>query len=70
MYIKVTIISSINCFTKELIHNHNSHWSNQEALYNQIQDLERSFRSNWGWIGVGRDDGKKQGEFVPIFYNK
>ncbi len=25
---------------------------------------------NFSWVGVGRDDGKKDGEFVPIFYNK
>ncbi|CAG8642666.1 2367_t:CDS:2, partial [Paraglomus occultum] len=42
----------------------------QEALYNQVQDFEYLFGSNWGWTGVGRDDGKKKGEFVPIFYNK
>jgi endonuclease/exonuclease/phosphatase family metal-dependent hydrolase len=28
----------------------------QEVLYNQIQDLEAL--SEYGWIGVGRDDGK------------
>ncbi|CAB5377840.1 unnamed protein product [Rhizophagus irregularis] len=42
----------------------------QEALYNQVNDLESLLGSNWNWIGVGRDDGKQAGEFVPIFYNK
>ncbi|RIA96955.1 Endonuclease/exonuclease/phosphatase [Glomus cerebriforme] len=42
----------------------------QEALYNQITDLDSLLGSDWNWIGVGRDDGKKSGEFVPIFYNK
>ncbi|GBB96684.1 hypothetical protein RclHR1_02810002 [Rhizophagus clarus] len=42
----------------------------QEALYNQISDLESLLGSDWNWIGVGRDDGKQAGEFVPIFYNK
>ncbi|CAI2169177.1 11490_t:CDS:2 [Funneliformis geosporum] len=37
----------------------------QEALYNQIKDLELLLGSSWGWIGVGRDDGKKSGEFNP-----
>uniref|UniRef100_U9TLB1 Endonuclease/exonuclease/phosphatase domain-containing protein n=1 Tax=Rhizophagus irregularis (strain DAOM 181602 / DAOM 197198 / MUCL 43194) TaxID=747089 RepID=U9TLB1_RHIID len=39
----------------------------QEALYNQVNDLESLLGSNWNWIGVGRDDGKQAGEFVPIF---
>ncbi|CAG8607807.1 2112_t:CDS:2 [Funneliformis caledonium] len=34
----------------------------QEALYNQIKDLELLLGSNWGWVGVGRNDGKKSGE--------
>ena len=42
----------------------------QEALYNQITDLENLLGSDWNWIGVGREDGKKAGEFVPIFYKK
>jgi endonuclease/exonuclease/phosphatase family metal-dependent hydrolase len=40
----------------------------QEVLYNQIQDLETL--SEFGWIGVGRDDGKKAGEFAALFYRK
>lgn len=40
----------------------------QEALYNQIMDLEESL-NDYKWIGVGREDGKQSGEYVPIFYN-
>lgn len=40
----------------------------QEVLYNQIQDLEAM--SEFGWIGVGRDDGKQAGEFAALFYRK
>ena len=40
----------------------------QEVLYNQIQDLEAL--SEYGWIGVGRDDGKLAGEFAALFYKK
>jgi len=40
----------------------------QEVLYNQIQDLEAL--SEYGWIGVGRDDGKLAGEFSALFYKK
>ena len=40
----------------------------QEVLYNQIQDLDAL--SEYGWIGVGRDDGKLAGEFSALFYKK
>ena len=41
----------------------------QEALYEQITDIENEL-SGFEWFGVGRDDGIKEGEFSPIFYNK
>ena len=41
----------------------------QEALAGQIADLQDQL-PYYAWIGVGRDDGKAQGEFSPIFYNK
>lgn len=41
----------------------------QEALYNQVNDLQM-FLPDFNYCGVGRDDGKKKGEFSPIFYNK
>ncbi len=39
----------------------------QEALSHQIADLHAAFPS-FGWYGVGRDDGKDNGEFSAIFY--
>jgi endonuclease/exonuclease/phosphatase family metal-dependent hydrolase len=41
----------------------------QEALYNQIEDVSGCL-NEWAWVGAGRDDGKKAGEFSPIFYRK
>ena len=41
----------------------------QEVLWDQIQDLE-TLLPEYDWFGVGRDDGKRQGEFAPIFYLK
>jgi len=41
----------------------------QEALYEQITDIEKDM-PGFEWFGVGRDDGIKEGEFSPIFYNK
>ena len=40
----------------------------QEALYGQILDIQESL-PDYEWFGVGRDDGDKAGEFIPIFYN-
>lgn len=39
----------------------------EEGKYNQLQDLKGSM-SNYDYIGVGRDDGQKGGEFSAIFY--
>jgi endonuclease/exonuclease/phosphatase family metal-dependent hydrolase len=41
----------------------------QEALYGQIEDVQKNM-PGFEWFGVGRDDGDKGGEFSPIFYNK
>ncbi|KAK2027938.1 endonuclease/Exonuclease/phosphatase [Colletotrichum zoysiae] len=40
----------------------------QEALNNQKDDIQNGLGDGWAHIGVGRDDGKKAGEFNPIFY--
>lgn len=39
----------------------------QEALPDQLQDLEQSL-SDYRWFGVGRDDGKHKGEHTAIVY--
>ncbi len=41
----------------------------QEVVRNQLLDME-SFSADYAWIGVGRDDGNKKGEYSPIFYNQ
>jgi endonuclease/exonuclease/phosphatase family metal-dependent hydrolase len=40
----------------------------QEALIGQIEDIHQQL-PHFNWVGVGRDDGKKEGEFSPLFYN-
>jgi hypothetical protein len=42
----------------------------QEVLNNQIVDIDNGLNANdkWSYIGVGRDDGKRAGEYSPIFY--
>ena len=41
----------------------------QEALIDQIQFIAKAF-PQYGYVGVGRDDGKKGGEIMAIFYLK
>lgn len=42
----------------------------QEVLHVQIVDIFSALNEGdeWDYIGVGRDDGKKAGEYSPIFY--
>ena len=41
----------------------------QEALASQIRFIEDNF-VNYKSVGVGREDGKKDGEHMSIFWNK
>ena len=46
----------------------------QEVLHSQLLDILNSlnesadFNGQWDYIGVGREDGKRAGEYSPIFY--
>lgn len=42
-------------------------WGAQEVLNPQLVDLTNGL-PQYGYIGVGRDDGKQAGEYAPIFY--
>jgi len=41
----------------------------QEVLDGQLHDL-LGLLDGYAYLGVGRDDGKAEGEYSPIFYNK
>jgi len=41
----------------------------QEALFNQLEDLVRNL-DGYAYVGVGRDDGKRKGEYSAILYRK
>ncbi|MCW3787942.1 endonuclease/exonuclease/phosphatase family protein [Plebeiibacterium sediminum] len=41
----------------------------QEVLHEQLLDMLQRL-SGYGYVGVGRDDGKTKGEYAPIFYRK
>ncbi|KAF9870806.1 endonuclease/Exonuclease/phosphatase [Colletotrichum karsti] len=40
----------------------------QEVLYSQLEEIQSWLGPNWAHIGLGRDDGKRAGEFSPVFY--
>ena len=41
----------------------------QEGLLKQVQYLD-SCLTDYDYVGVGRDDGKEQGEFCAIYFDK
>ncbi|KAI8142133.1 Endonuclease/exonuclease/phosphatase [Fennellomyces sp. T-0311] len=41
-----------------------------EPFYHQVVDLDAMLGDEYAWVGAGRDDGQKDGEFCPIFYKK
>lgn len=54
----------------QLIRFHNFDiFGSQEVLYGQLNDMLNQL-SDYSYIGVGRNDGKNDGEFSPIFYKK
>lgn len=42
-------------------------FGSQEGLHHQLEELLKELPS-YSYIGVGRDDGKKEGEYAAIFY--
>ncbi len=54
------IVSQINFYEPDI-------FGVQEALPNQMQYLD-GILENYNFIGVGRDDGKDEGEYSAIFY--
>ncbi|KAI1816475.1 endonuclease/exonuclease/phosphatase [Poronia punctata] len=40
----------------------------QEVLHEQLVDIEEGLGGNWSYIGTGRDDGKQEGEYNPLWY--
>ncbi|EON65420.1 hypothetical protein W97_04658 [Coniosporium apollinis CBS 100218] len=49
----------------------------QEALHHQLVDILQGLNAGitdaeqqWGYVGVGRDDGKQAGEYSPILFRR
>ena len=48
---------------------HPDYFGVQEAVPQQMVDIKNSLK-DYDYVGVGRDDGKDQGEYSAIFYDK
>jgi len=44
-------------------------WGAQEVFYHQLQDIIKLL-PEYGYVGVGRDDGDQRGECSPVFYRR
>ncbi|KDQ59060.1 hypothetical protein JAAARDRAFT_33781 [Jaapia argillacea MUCL 33604] len=42
----------------------------QEVLHTQLLDITSALGEQWENVGVGRDDGKRAGEYSPILFRK
>ena len=52
----------------QILWEHPDIFGTQEVLHAQLLDLEKGL-PGYRWIGVGRDDGKQDGEYAAIFYS-
>lgn len=53
----------------QILWEHPDAFGAQEVLYPQLLDMEKGLRGRYRWIGVGRDDGVRKGEYAAIFYD-
>ena len=44
-------------------------FGSQEVLHSQLEDMQNAL-TEYDYVGVGRNDGKTEGEYAPIFYRK
>lgn len=58
----------INELKYNTLYNNESFICLQEVLNGQLTDVMTGLGSEWSYIGVGRDDGKKKGEYSPIIF--
>ena len=59
---KETMVALINYYHPDIL-------GIQEGLHHQIEYLNFNL-SNYEYVGVGRDDGKQQGEYAALFFDK
>ncbi len=59
---KENLIAQVNFYAPEVL-------GTQEGLLHQLKDLENGL-GGYAFFGVGRDDGKEQGEYTAIYYQK
>ena len=58
-----------NKLTDYLSNNKTSIIGLQEVRHNQLLDIDKALPDH-SYVGVGREDGKKRGEYSPIFYDR
>ncbi|HON08417.1 MAG TPA: endonuclease/exonuclease/phosphatase family protein, partial [Verrucomicrobiota bacterium] len=61
-YRKELVVQTVKVFDPDLL-------GMQEVLDYQGEYLRKNL-NQYGFYGVGREDGKQKGEFVPVFYKK
>lgn len=61
-YRKDTVASFIKAHNLDIV-------GMQEVLHHQLEDLKARL-PEYAEVGVGREDGKTQGEYAPLFYKK
>lgn len=59
---KLSILKMFSFYSPEII-------GIQEGLNHQVKYIEKNL-PDYNYIGVGRDDGKKKGEYTAVFYKK
>lgn len=65
-------IQSVNSMQFHTTQGHANIICLQEVLHNQLQDILNGLNEfeEWSYFGVGRTDGKTNGEYAPILYKK
>lgn len=61
-YRKASLVELIKYYRPEIL-------GIQEGMYHQVEYLNKNLQ-NYTYIGVGRDGGKRQGEFSALFYDE
>lgn len=58
-----------SCLCNQILWERPDIFGAQEVLHPQLLDMAKAL-TDYGWIGVGRDDGMQKGEYAAIFYHK
>ena len=65
---KLTFLSHLHYHTRSHFTPSSTLICLQEVLHEQLLDITSSLGKHWTYVGVGRDDGRKAGEYSPILF--